>query len=361
MSIETEEDRLQDADIRDFFTDVSVGNFADRSVRRLFENKRNVQGVVEIVASDLAALIDFDRLVPMNRSLLPENLREQEADMVFRVPFKSGGRTDELLIYLLIEHQSTVDEMMGFRVLFYMMLIWDAERRRWETGNVPKRQRRLSPILPIVFYTGERRWQTPLSLDAVMNLPEELSRFVPRFDTLFLNVKATDAATLTQTDHPLGWLLRVLQQEGADEAAIRRVLIEALSYPDALSAQEASQRREAIAYLVALVLHRRPAEEHQDLINLIDRYTHDMEVAPMAETMAEILLERGIEQGIEQGERKNAIKNILTILTTRFSETDAEVAKQKLESILDIDRLEQLLLTAVKTPNLETFLQALEP
>ena len=74
---------------------------------------------------------------------------------------------------------------MGFRVLFYIMLIWDAERRRWETGNVPKRQRRLSPILPIVFYTGERRWQTPLSLDAIMNLPEELSRFVPRFDTLF--------------------------------------------------------------------------------------------------------------------------------------------------------------------------------
>ena len=63
MSIETEEDRPQDADIRDFFTDVSVGNFADRSLRRLFENKRNVQGVVEIVASDLAALIDFDRLV----------------------------------------------------------------------------------------------------------------------------------------------------------------------------------------------------------------------------------------------------------------------------------------------------------
>ena len=81
----------------------------------------------------------------------------------------------------------------------------------------------------------------------------------------------------------------------------------------------------------------------------------------MAETMAEILLERGIEQGIEQGARENAVKNILTILTTRFSEADAEVAKQKLESILDIDHLEQLLLTAVKMPNLETFLQALEP
>ena len=165
----------------------------------------------------------------------------------------------------------------------------------------------------------------------------------------------------TQTDHPLGWLLRVLQQERADEAAIRRVLIEALSHPDALSAQEASQRREAIAYLVALVLHRRPAEEHQGLINLIDQYTHDMEVAPMAETMAEILLERGIEQGIEQGARENAIKNILTVLAVRFSERDAEIAKHRLESILDLDRLTQLHRTAVNTPSFQAFLRSLDP
>jgi len=49
---------------------------------------------------------------------------------VFRGPFKSSGRTHALCIYILIEHQSTVDVLMVFRVLFSMVLMWDAERRR---------------------------------------------------------------------------------------------------------------------------------------------------------------------------------------------------------------------------------------
>ena len=68
---------------------------------------------------------------------------------------------------------------MGFRVLFYMTHIWDAQRRDWESNNVPKSEWRLRPILPIVFYTGAQRWQIPLSLTSLMDLPEALSRFVP--------------------------------------------------------------------------------------------------------------------------------------------------------------------------------------
>ena len=52
---------------------------------------------------------------------------------------------------------------------------------------------------PIVFYTGDRGWETPLTLEAVMNIPAELSRFVPRFDMLFLDVKSADVEMLTRT------------------------------------------------------------------------------------------------------------------------------------------------------------------
>ena len=56
------------------------------------------------------------------------------------------------------------------------------------------------------------KWKSPLSLTALMDLPEVLTRFIPTFDTLFLDVKATAPGELTQTGHPLGWLLTVLQQ-----------------------------------------------------------------------------------------------------------------------------------------------------
>ena len=62
----------------------------------------------------------------------------------------------------------------------------------------------------------------------------------------------------------------------------------------------------------------------------------------------------------EQGARETSIKNILTVLTERFPQSDVQPVEQALESIVDIDRLTKLLLTAIDTPSVETFLQALD-
>ena len=125
----------RETEIRDFF-ETPIEHFPDRSARWLLQDKENVRGLVEIVASDLVALLDFSRLAPLNRSFISDTLREQESDILFSVPFQSDAETDELLIYILIEHQSTVDVSMGFRVLFYMMQIWDSQRREWESSSI---------------------------------------------------------------------------------------------------------------------------------------------------------------------------------------------------------------------------------
>ena len=119
---------------------------------------------------------------------------------------------------------------MGLRLLSYMVQIWMEERREWQEEKRPQSEWRLTPILPIVFYTGKGEWKSPLGLTALMDLPEVLTRFIPTFNALFLDVKATAAEELTQTGHPLGWLLTVLQQEHAeDPAAMRQALLDALT------------------------------------------------------------------------------------------------------------------------------------
>ena len=50
----------------------------------------------------------------------------------------------------------------GFRILFYMVNIWDAQRRGWEDAKVPENEWRFRPIIPIVLYTGSQRWEMPL-------------------------------------------------------------------------------------------------------------------------------------------------------------------------------------------------------
>ncbi len=332
----------KETEIRDFF-ETPIEHFSDRSTRWLLQDKENVRGLVEIVANDLVALLDFSRITHLNRSFISDTLREQESDILFSVPFQSDSETDELLIYILIEHQSTVDVTMGFRVLFYMMQIWDSQRQEWQSENVPKSQWRLRPILPIVLYTGTQRWNTPLTLTAIMDIPEVLTRFVPTFDTLFLSVKETAAARLTETDHPLGWLLTVVQKEDADKDSISDALLSALSHLNTLDTEQAQWRR-AIIYLLLMVMHRRPVEEHEELITLIDQYSQEMEVEIMAQSMAEVL--------IEQGETRAKRELLLKLLQFRF-ETVPESVATRIIAIQDRSRLDSLFEKALTVEDLD--------
>ncbi len=314
----------KEQELREFYQSL-LTHFPDRSIRWLLQEKGNVQGLIEIVASDLAERIDFSQLELQNR-----------------VPFNSGTEAEELLIYILIEHQSTVDISMGFRLLFYMMNIWDTQRQQWETDNVPKSEWRLQPILPIVLYSGDRRWLVPLSLTAIMDIPEILNRFVPKFDTLFLSVKETDPHELTKSDHPFGWLLAVLHNEKADKQTIIDTLTEAINYLNTLEPEQSEQRLRAIQYILLLIINRRNAEEHRELIELVQQQTDEVEVETMAKTMADVYIEQGKAQGIEQGEIQAKREMILKLLDIHIGNIPETVSK-KVSRIRSRSRLDSLL------------------
>ena len=322
-------------------SDIVIGHFPDRSIRRLLQDPEYVRGLVEIIAPELVGLLDFSRGAQQNRTFISDALRERESDVLLRVPFQEIPEAEELLIYILIEHQSTVDPTMGYRLLSYMMEIW---QEQWRES-----QGRLHPILPILFYTGEGQWTSPVSLATIMDVPEVLMRFVPKFDTLFLGVKAADSASLTRSGHPLGWLLSVLQKEHADKSEISEALVAAVSELSRLDASRFSQVRQALLYFVQLIFHRRSDEERDELIELVKRHSSDeSEVVIMAQTAAEVLIERGKAQGIVEGKRAS----ILQLLRLRFQEVP-EMLTERIAAIESVSRLDTLLEQAMTTENLD--------
>ena len=64
----------EDTEIRSFF-DMPIEHFPDKSARWLLQDKENVQGLLEIIGSELVHLIDFSRLSLLNRSFIADNLR----------------------------------------------------------------------------------------------------------------------------------------------------------------------------------------------------------------------------------------------------------------------------------------------
>ena len=349
--------------------DTQIEHFPDRSLRRLLQDREYVRGLVQIIAPDIETFLDFSRITYEKRSFISKALQERESDVLLSVPFQENTDaidTDALFIYILIEHQSTVDKTMGFRLLSYMVQIWESQRREWETAKTPENERRLQPILPILFYTGDRPWTTPVSLTTIMEVPEILERFVPSFDTLFLGVKETEAEVLTQFGHPLGWLLRVLQKEHAEQTEeISEALADAMSHIASVDEDFAPQVAEALRYFLQLIFHRRSLDERDALVDIIRQHIQDpKELETMAQTTAEFLIEQGkaegkaegIEQGkaegIEQGKAEGKQDAILKLLQLQFQNVP-EVLLREIRNIHNLSRLDTLLEQAMTAQSLE--------
>lgn len=290
-----------------------IREFQGRGTLWLLESPENLRGVIAILAGELADRLDFARAERINRSFVPADLHKQEADLLYRVPFRGGK--GQVWVYVLLEHQSRPDRFIGLRLLAYMVQVWETQIRGWEDAKVTAAQRKLSPILPVVFCTGRRRWTSPLTLDAVMDIPEALSQFVPRHDALFLKLKEMPADALTGS--AVACALRVLQAEDAPLDALERVLSDAVVCLEELSEEHQAEWRRAMHYLLLLIRHRRAPEEREELFEVITesvRPDRREEVDEMKMTDAESLMAQGRRDGRKEGHREL----VLDLLEAKF-------------------------------------------
>ncbi len=349
-----------------------VREFPDSGAKWLLSAPENVFGLISILDAEIAGCLDVSRLRDEKANYVLDSLRKQISDKVFTVPFKDATcETErEVIIIILIEHQSKPVKSMGFRMLFYMTLIWDEQRREWEQNKVPESEWRFQPILPVLFYTGDSNWNTPLNVKALMDLPTELEPFVPQHKTLFLDLNAIAPEKLTEHPHPFGWILRVMKNEKKPLEKLVDELRQAVENIDNLTVDERMQWQMAIHYILLLIYHRREPEERAQLTEIVQKSVQDRkreeEVSNMGRTIAQALIEegeqRGIERGMERGQVKNAQSNTLDVLTIRFPALHPTLTdlKERVQRIENLSVLRQLHIDAVKAGSLEDFVRRLD-
>ena len=161
-------------------------------------------------------------------------------------------------------------------------------------------------------------------------------------------MKDANAADLTRTDHPLGWLLTVLQKEHANKEDIRAALMEAVAHIDTLDKEKTQQWQRAIFYLYLLILHRRPSVEHDELKTLVHQHIQETsrreEGEAMAQTMAQYL--------IQQGETNAKRDAVLKLLRLRFDPVPESI-NRKVTSIQSLSRLDSLFEKVVTAQTLD--------
>lgn len=131
-------------------------------------------------------------------------------------------------------------------------------------------------------------------------------------------------------------------------------MLEAVSYLETLDETKAQERRKAFIYLVLLILNRRPVGEHKELITLLDKHAHDLEVENMAKSIMDIRFEEGEKRGEKRGETRAKREAIIKLLELKFDNVPVSV-RQKINRIRDLSRLNSLFEKAATIDSLDVF------
>jgi predicted transposase/invertase (TIGR01784 family) len=275
----------------------------------------------QILPARIAARVHFDSLAPCAGSYVDEALRERHSDLLFSVPI--DGRP--ALLYILFEHQSTIDALMSFRLLRYEVRIWE----RWLRDNPGASK--LPVILPVVLHhsvdgwTGSTTFADLLDVDAATLA--DVAPYVPNFQFLLEDISH-------ETDEEL---------RARAITALARLSLWCLRH--AREPWELVDRLGAWADLVAEV---RRAPNGMAALVLIMRYIFATNEPDKPDALVQRLLAAVGEQGkeeimtaadqlMERGRAQGRREMLLDLLRQRFGElpgaTVAQVAVAGLEEL----------------------------
>ncbi|PKO21085.1 MAG: transposase [Chloroflexi bacterium HGW-Chloroflexi-1] len=117
----------------------------------------------------MTTLFDLATMELSPGSFVDAQLRAHLSDLLYKVKLRDGR---DAYVYMLFEHKSYPEPQIAFRMLKYMVRIW--ERAVGEKAA-------LVSIVPIVVYHGVRRWRVGRNFQALLKTPTELAPYVPEY------------------------------------------------------------------------------------------------------------------------------------------------------------------------------------
>ncbi|GCD12552.1 Rpn family recombination-promoting nuclease/putative transposase [Clostridium tagluense] len=132
-----------------------LNNIHDKSYKDLFSTKDAFLSFVNtFVQGEWAGQLEKDKLILSDKSYILSDYEELESDIVYTATI---GK-DDLIFYVLLELQSSVDHSMPIRLLMYMVELWRDILRNSEKKEIKRKSFRLPAVIPIVLYNGTNKW-----------------------------------------------------------------------------------------------------------------------------------------------------------------------------------------------------------
>jgi len=279
---------------------MTIQNPHDITFRDIFSDNLKAKELIEIVLPEkITEIFNWETFANENESFVDEELKEFFSDILFSVNIKSG---EDIKIYLLFEHKSYPDPEIWKQLITYLSRIYN-------------RMEKLTPVIPIVFYHGEKKWKISKNFIDSMELPEDvkerLAEYIPDFKyaLIDLNIEDVDKMLISLTMKVILYTFKNISDFESKEKIENFIkLAKNLFYEDS-----------GLKMIQKLLLYLYATNEINptEMKEAINRLISD-DKGNIAMTTAERLMKQGIEQGIEQGIHQKAIDTAKALLNKKM-------------------------------------------
>jgi predicted transposase YdaD len=265
---------------------------------------------------DVVSRVDWSTLRRESGSVVDPELRETQSDLLFSARLLGG---QHLLLYLLLEHQSSVDSWMALRMLRYVV----RQLEHWRAEH-PESER-LPVIVPLVMYHGpEGAWTAPRRVEELFELPDEAEArerwrmLVPRFEFLLDDLTAERAEGLmARPGPPLVRLAFLLLRYARSEELGRFLASWTTLFAEVYAAPDGFDNLRVVIRYVFQVGNRAAREAAKAVLRSVAGAQRTEEVMM---TVGEELIEQGRQKGILEARAEDIVR-ILAVRGVHVDDT----------------------------------------
>lgn len=134
-------------DIQEYSLRLNMNSKHDKLFKQILINKNEAANLINI-ALKARYKVNSDKLEIYNKEYISKMFEKMETDMVYKI--------EEKKTYIIIEHQSTFDRSMPFRIIQYKAEILRNTIEKDKFKNVKYKYPR---VIAIVLYTGTSKWK----------------------------------------------------------------------------------------------------------------------------------------------------------------------------------------------------------
>ncbi|QDK24184.1 Rpn family recombination-promoting nuclease/putative transposase [Leptospira weilii] len=277
-------------------------------VRETFQDKKEAAIFFKnTLPPEVVKLLDLENLELSESSFISEELKQEQTDLLFQIPLKSGNK---LNVYLLFEHKSYLENAIYIQLLGYLTEIYRNQQRNEES---------LSVVIPFVFYHGEKEWKLgDRFLDQFVLTSQEaeiLKDFIPDFRIDLFDLKGIELKEKLESI-TFQVTLGVVQK-------IREGDLEFISHLPGLFSLllgiEEESKRVAILRKLLLYIYWVRDLKPSELKGVLQRSKLE-QYEELTVTTAERLISEGIQQGIEKGVQQGKIEGKIETARNMLSE-----------------------------------------